>query len=107
MARTVTNNHLTTYDKLSISPLMRLRKKVTGSRCDIMIDPSNVKDTYAFLKENINSVAECFIGNKIRFYDYGEQSLYLAQYKTDVTVLPIYFTVDFKEDFVTLTLLED
>lgn len=84
---------------------MRLRKELTDERCTIIIKPPQDLDTHSFLLEHIYLVAECFIGEKTRVYDYGEQSLQLAKYQTDTTVLPVYFTVDFKEDFVTLTLL--
>ena len=84
---------------------MRQRSKLENKSCQIMIKKSENGDTYSFLQEHIYLVAECFMGEKIRVYDYGEQSLQLANYQTDATALPVYFTVDFKEEFVTLTLL--
>ena len=104
-ARTVSKNHIVTYDNLSLSPLMRQRDRLLDFSCDLMIKPSKRVDTYSFLLEHIDLIAECFLGENVRVYDYGEESFYLANYQTDTAVLPVYFTVDFKEDFVTLILL--
>lgn len=85
---------------------MKKRTEYGDMSCDLMINPSGINDTYSFLKEHKYMVAECFLGEKTRVYDYGEQHLLAGSYQTDVTVLPVYFTVDFKEDFVTLILLD-
>lgn len=84
---------------------MRQRDRLLDFSCDLMIKPSKRVDTYSFLLEHMDLIAECFLGENVRVYDYGEESFYLANYQTDTAVLPVYFTVDFKEDFVTLILL--
>lgn len=102
-ARTVSKNHIVAYDNLTLSPLMRERKKEANVLCELMIKPPKNQDTYTFLKEHIEMLAHCFIGKKTRVYDYGEEDLHVSMYQTDTMVLPVYFTVDFKEDFVTLS----
>ena len=80
-------------------------KRSKNRLSQIMIKKSEKGDAYSFLQEHIYLVAKLFMGEKIRVYDYGEQSLQLANYQTDVTALLVYFTVDFKEEFVTLVFL--
>ncbi len=104
-ARTFTQSHILAYDEISISPSMQQRNKKVIKVCQIPLKAPLAKSAYEFLLEHKIEVAECFISSSVRVFDKEEQSLYLGISQTDTTVLPVYFTVEFKEDLATLYLL--
>lgn len=104
-ARTYTKDSVLVYDEISISPSMSKKDGVKLKKCELLVD-EGFTDTLAFLNERKNEVALCFADESVRFHDLEEHKLNRSFSQTDATLLPVHFTVEFKEDLATLFILK-
>jgi len=104
-ARTYTKDSVLVYDEISISPSMSKKDGVKLKKCELLAD-EDFTDTLTFLNERKNEVALCFADESVRFHDFEEHKLNRSFSQTDATLLPVHFTVEFKEDLATLFILK-
>lgn len=84
---------------------MHLREKTQREVCQIPVSAPLHVSTYAFLQGQKERLLECFLSQDVLVYDTAEHTLNLGLSQTEMRILPVRFTVEFKDDFVTLYLL--
>ena len=104
-ARISTDNHLLRTQEFSISPLMVPLHVKGESLCTLTVKREKDESTKAYLFRNENELFECFLKENVHVYDDVFQSRYLAQTTTHIKVLPVRFTVEFKDEFANISLL--
>jgi len=104
-AKAISRNHTLFYDEIRLSPLMQEREKTSHQLCILpRLEPLHVS-TQAFLKSQEERLLECLLAQGVLVHDWQEHTTNLGASQTQLRVLPVRFTVEFKDDFVTLYLL--
>ncbi len=104
-ARTSSHNQTAFYDHINLSPLMHMREHTSRVLCHWEAKKPLHVSTLAFLQAHQERLWECFSKEGVLVYDRSEHTLNLGASHTDMLLLPVRFTVEFKDDFVTLYLL--
>jgi hypothetical protein len=73
--------------------------------CTLAEKKAKGESTQEYLMRHQNELFECFLKESVYVFDDVSQSRYLAQATTHMKVLPVRFTVDFKDEFANITLL--
>jgi len=84
---------------------MQHKEKSTTRLCQFEATKPYHVSPHAFLLAHQDKLLECFIGQGVRIHDKAELTLQQGLAYTDMHVPPVRFTVEFKDDFVTLFLL--
>lgn len=107
-AKITTHNHIVTHQEFSLSPLMIQKNSWDNTQksfCKINKKKLESETAYNYLLASNSSLLECFLGKEIRVYGYDNYKQKLADTNTHFFIRPIRFTVDFKEDFANIYLL--
>lgn len=73
--------------------------------CSLEAKKEKNETTQDYLIKHQNALFECLLKENVQVFDDVSQTRYLAQTKTHIKVLPVRFTVDFKDEFANITLL--
>lgn len=99
-AKISTKNHIINYENLAISKAMVLTNLQDEFLCEINEKKNEQNDALTYLNLHKDKLFECFVSYKFKvqdFYTHSQNSKGVNLHtKTDVTLLPIRFTIKFK-----------
>lgn len=107
-AKVSTKNNIITYQEFSLSPLMVQEgfwKNPQKTFCKIHQKKLDNQTTYDYLLSVNSALLECFTTKDVKVYGYDDYKQKLMDTNTIFFIHPIRFTVDFKEDFANIYLL--
>ena len=98
-----TQNRIIVYEERNISPLMRIVDiEEYELLCQLKIKKTPYQSTENFLNENFNELLPCFYRLSSQVVNHTLVETRGVMEKTVLTIIPIKFTVDFKDDFANI-----
>lgn len=107
-AKITTKNSVVVRQEFSVSPIMNKEKLTNNTKqflCTIKQKKTNNQTSYDYLQKAQSQLFECFLGQNLKVYGYDDYKQKLMDTSTIFFIHPIRFTVDFKEDFANIYLL--
>ena len=81
---------------------MVLNPAKTHFICTIELEQEQQLSTLELLQKHFDTLLPCFYSSKSHLISWDEQRLKASNDRVEMVVEPIYFTVDFKEEFATI-----
>lgn len=100
--KVVTSNSVVVFEEKNISPIMVTNPSKTYFICTIALKPEKTLSTLELLKKHFDTLIPCFYSSKAHLVSWDERSLKTSNDRVEMVIEPIYFTVDFKEEFATI-----
>lgn len=98
----VTVNSVMVFEEKNISPVMVQDDRKMDFFCSIPLKKEKNTSTLKLLQQHFDTLLPCFYGSYSHFIAWDERNLRVSNDRVEVIIEPIYFTVDFKEDFATI-----
>jgi hypothetical protein len=105
--RVATDNKMMVYEEKNISPLMLKTDAKIASTCRVKIKKKSNQATLEFLNKNFNKILPCFYPYSSKIQNKTLVELKGVKDKSVLTILPIQFTVDFKDQFANIFILKN
>jgi flagellar motility protein FlgQ len=103
-----TQKNMTTSQQRNISPVM-VYKKNDGKKflCRFFAKKTKEQSTYSFLKQHISKLIDCFYNTDVKVVSYTQSKLKSIQDSNELIIIPVKFTVDFKDEFANIYLFNE
>jgi len=104
--KVVTQNKIIVYEEKNISPLMQDYKlSKFKSVCKINVTKKDHQSTIDFLNINFNNILICFYPMASQVINKTFVGLKALDERSVLTINPVKFTVDFKDEFANINIL--
>ena len=101
----VTANSVVIYEEKNIAPVMLPYSGKNIFLCNVDLTNYNSTSKHLFLKTNFDKILPCFYKSKSHLIAWNENRQKVSYDRVELIVEPIRFTVDFKDEFATISLV--
>lgn len=98
----VTANSVAIYEEKNIAPVTIPYEGKNQYLCTLPLQKKEKESTTRFLNRHFDEILPCFYANKAHINSWNEHRLKQANDRIEVILEPIRFTVEFKDDCVTI-----
>jgi hypothetical protein len=103
-----TQKNMATSQQRNISPVMVYKKdEVKKFLCRFFAKKSKGQSTYSFLKQHTSKLIDCFYNTDVKVISFTKSSLRSIQDSNELIIIPVKFTVDFKDEFANIYLFNE
>jgi hypothetical protein len=100
--KVVTAKSVVVYEEKNIALSMVKHEKLLHKTCTLPLQYDFKSSKELFLREHFDVLLECFYSHASHMISTSEQNLKASMDRVELIIEPVYFTVDFKEEFATI-----